>query len=296
MNLTRLRYFVTVADELHFGRAADLLHMAQPPLSQQIRLLENEIGAELFERTTRRVSLTDAGRTLYPHALELLRDADELERLMAEHAGGDVGVLRIGFVDSSSYAVMPQFLRSYRERWPEVRFELHTMSSEAQGQALPQRHIDIGIARTRGDEPGLSHTVILEERLFVALSSDHPLSKRKKLRLAEVVGESLISFSQSESPALTSELRAMLEAAGGSYEPVIEAQEYTTIVGLVAAGEGVAVVPQTVRSFQPDNLAYVALSDPEAVTRLMLLTREDERLQVVQHAVDLATELFGPTF
>ncbi len=288
MNLTRLRYFVVLAEELHFGRAADVLHMAQPALSQQIRLLEKETGADLFERTTRRVSLTHAGRTLYPRAAELLRDADELERLMAEHADGNAGILRIGFVDSSSYAVMPQFLRSYRERWPEVRFELHSMSSEAQSHALPNGQIDIGIARTKGDERLLSHTEILEEDLVVAVGADHELASQPRLRLADLAGESFISFSRTSSPALTSELRSMLEAEGAHYDPIIEAEEYTTIIGLVSAGEGIAVVPATVRSFQPTGVVYIPLVNKEATSRLFLLTRKDERLRVARHAIDLA--------
>lgn len=292
MNLTRLRYFVAVAEELHFGRAADRLHMAQPPLSQQIRQLEKEISTELFDRTTRRVELTAAGRTLYPEAVRLLRNADTVERLMAEHSDGETGVLRVGFVDSASYAVMPQFLRAYRERWPRVRFELNTMSSEAQRVALAQGVIDIGIARTRGTEPGLSHTVILEERLHVALSAGHPFADRPSVGLHELAGQSFISFSRSESPALSSELHSMLQQVGVDYAPVIEAEEYTTIVGLVAAGEGIAVVPESVRSFQPERLVYVPISDPAAAVRLMLLTREDEQLQVVRHALELAAERF----
>lgn len=293
MNLTRLQYFVVVADELHFGRAAERLHMAQPPLSQQIRQLENDLGTKLFDRTTRSVELTDAGRTLYPQAQQLLAQADGLERLMAEHSAGVSGVLRLGFVDSASYAVMPQFLRAYRERHPAVSFELHTMSSEAQRAALANGTIDVGIARTRGTEPGIAHAVILEESLFVAVSSAHRLSDRKSTSLGQLAGEAFISFSQTESPAFSAELRSMLEAAGCVYQPVIEAEEYTTIVGLVAAGEGIAVVPAAVRSFRPPNLEYVRLRDRHATTRLMLITREGEPLNIVRRALDVAADVFG---
>lgn len=293
MNLTRLRYFVVLADELHFGRAAQRLHMAQPPLSQAIRQLEAEVGSPLFDRTTRRVELTAAGHVLLPEAQRLLTQSEVVDRLMAEHRDGESGQLRVGFVDSSSYAVMPQFLRAYRERWPGVRFELRTMSSEAQRHALADGAIDIGIARTRGTEPGIDHTLILEEKLYVALSSSHRLAARKSTTLSQLAGESFISFSQTESPALTGELRLMLEDAGAAYDPVIEAEEYTTIIGLVAAGEGIAVVPAAVRSFAPPSLVYVPLRDANAVSRLMLLTRKTEQLRVVQQALELAEELFS---
>jgi DNA-binding transcriptional LysR family regulator len=291
MNLTRLRYFVVVAEELHFGRAAERLHMAQPPLSQQIRQLEHDLGSDLFDRTTRRVELSGAGRTLLPQARRLLAQADAVDRLMGEHRTGGAGELRLGFVDSASYQVMPQLLRAHRARHPAVTFELHSMSSEAQRTALLDGELDLGIARTRG-EAGLDHRIILEEPLFLAVSTDHRLASRKSTSLAQLVGESFISFSRTQSPALSSELRTMLDRAGVRYDPIIEAEEYTTIVGLVAAGEGVAVVPAAVRSFQPPNLAYVRLRDPEAMSRLMLLTRHDEPLQIVTRAVELAHELF----
>jgi len=292
MNLTRLRYFVVVAEELHFGRAAERLHMAQPPLSQQIRQLEHELGSDLFDRTTRRVELTGAGRTLLPQARRLLAQADAVDRLMIEHRSGGAGELRLGFVDSASYEMMPRLLRAHRERHPGITFELHSMSSEAQRLALLDGELDLGIARTRGDEAGLDHRIILEEPLFLAVSTDHRLASRKSTSLSQLVGESFISFSRTQSPALSSELRTMLDRAGVRYDPIIEAEEYTTIVGLVAAGEGVAVVPAAVRSFQPPNLAYVRLRDPEAMSRLMLLTRHDEPLQIVTRAVELAHELF----
>lgn len=292
MNLTRLRYFVVVAEELHFGRAAKRLHMAQPPLSQQIRQLEQELGSDLFERTTRRVELTGAGRTLLPQARRLLAQADAVDRLMSEHRTGGAGELRLGFVDSASYEMMPRLLRAHRERHPGISFELHSMSSESQRTALLDGELDLGLARTRGDEAGLDHRIIIEERLFLAVSSDHRLADRASTSLSQLADESFISFSRTQSPALTSELQTMLDRAGVRYDPIIEAEEYTTIVGLVAAGEGVAVVPAAVRSFQPPNLTYVRLRDPEATSRLMLLTRNDEPLRIVTRAVELAHELF----
>jgi len=293
MNLTRLRYFTVVADELHFGRAADRLHIAQPPLSQQIRLLEKEIGSQLFERTTRSVELTAAGQLLEPEAKRLVAQADALARLMASYQSGDTGLLRLGFVDSAAYEVMPQFLRAYRERWPGVRFELLTMSSDAQRAALASGDLDLGIARTRGDQPGINQTMILEEPMCLAVSTSHRLASRRSTTLRQLRSEAFIGFTRTQSPALSAELTALLAANGVNYDPVIEAEEYTTIIGLVAAGEGIAIVPSAVRSFQPANLTYVNLRDPEATTRLMLLSRSSEKLKVVHNALELATVLFA---
>jgi len=292
MNLKRLKYFVAVAEELHFGRAAQRLHMAQPPLSQQIRSLEEELGATLFERSTRSVKLTRAGELLLPEARRLTADADALERLMAEHRSGVTGELRVGFVDSASYSVMPEFLRAYRERWPGIRFELHTMTSDTQQAALLAGDLDVGIARTRSSRKEIAHTVILEERLYVAVAASHPLGKRKTVRLTRLADEAFLGFNRSASPMLSAEVAALLAGAGIDYEPVIEAEEYTTIIGLVAAGEGIAIVPAGVRSFQPSGLNYVQISDREAVTQLMILSRADDQLQVVRQALTLAAELF----
>ena len=153
MNLQRLRYFVAVAEELHFGRAAERLHMSQPPLSQQIRLLERELDTALFDRSTRRVSLTDAGTFLYPEAVRLLAAADGVDRLMDQHRHGRAGTLRVGFVDSAAYEVMPRVLSEYRRRWPRVGYELHTMSSDEQVQALRAGQIDLGHRPGRGRRP-----------------------------------------------------------------------------------------------------------------------------------------------
>ena len=292
MNLTRLRYFTMLATELHFGRAAERLHIAQPPLSQQIRLLEKEVGSALFDRTTRRVELTTAGRMLLPRAERLVADAEAAERLMAEYQAGGTGVLRLGFVDSASYEVMPRFLRAYRERWPGVRFELLTMSSDTQSSALAAGELDLGIARARGNEAGMTHTMILEEQLYLAVSASHRLAGRGSTTLSQLEGESFIGFTRTQSPALSAELATLMATNGVDYDPIIEAEEYTTIIGLVAAGEGIAVVPAAVRSFQPADLHYIALRDPDATTRLMLLSRRGEQLKVVHQALDLAADLF----
>lgn len=294
MDLTRLRYFVAVADELHFGRAAARLHMAQPPLSRQIRRLETDLGTDLFTRTTRKVELTPAGALLHNEAVRLLAQADQVHRLMSQHRSGDVALLRIGFVDSASYAVMPKFLRAHRERWPQVRYELHTLSSEAQQAAFTAGDIDLGIARA-ASASNLDQRVILDEPLFVALPVQHRLAGQKSTSFRDLAGEGFISFTRADSPTLTEHLRASLALVDVDYDPVIEAEEYTTILGLVAAGEGIAIVPDTVRSFQPEGLIYTPLRDPQARTQLLMLSRRDSRLPAVARALALADELYFRT-
>lgn len=296
MNLKRLRYFVVTAEELHFGRAAERLHMAQPPLSQQIQRLEAELGTKLFERSTRSVTLTDAGAHLLPDARRLLADADALERRVGEHLSGESGVLRLGFVDSSSYEVMPRFLRSHRDRWPGVTYELRSMSSDEQALALAAGDIDIGIARSDAGsrDPAIDLTAeeFLQESLLVAVSEDHRLASQKSTTITKLAGESLIGFDRKISPSLFRKREALFARYGLGYDTIIEATEYTTVLGLVAAGEGVAVIPESVGALLLPHLRYVRLRDADAVSSLVLLRRTGDPSPLVRNAVALVGELF----
>ena len=293
MNLKRLRYFVAVAEELHFGRAAQRLHMSQPPLSQQIRLLEREFDTALFDRSTRRVSLTDAGAFLYPEAVRLLASADGVDRLMDQHHHGHAGTLRVGFVDSAAYEVMPRALSEYRRRWPRVDYELHTMSSDEQVRALREGRIDLGIGRAAADPQHVEATLVTHERLLVAAGASHRLAAASTTSLRDLSGETMIGFDRRVSPSLHAVLAGMLGAEGVPYDPVIEATEYTTILGFVAAGEGIAIVPASVQTFRPPELHYVDIGDRSASVPLLLLTRTGEPLPLVAQALEVVAELYA---
>ncbi len=287
VNLRRLHYFVAVAEELHFGRAADRLDMAQPPLSQQIRTLENELGLRLFQRNTRRVALTDAGRELLPHARSMLRGADELRRTMDGVRDGRAGILRLGFVDSASYGMLPPFLREHRDAAPGVRHVLRSMSSDAQRAALLDGELDLGITRTPGAVADLEVVMLATEPLVLAVADDHPLASAGRIDLEEVAGSSFIGFDRSASPTLFAEVASLFARRGMVYDPVLEAGEYTTVLGLVAAGLGVALAPASVRTFAPRGLGYLTVRDDDAVARLMLLHRPGPR-PIVSTAIEVA--------
>ncbi len=292
MNLQRLRYFAAVAEELHFGRAADRLHISQPPLSQQIRLLERELDTTLFDRSTRRVTLTDAGKFLYPEAVRLLAAADGVDRLMEQRRHGQTGTLRVGFVDSAAYEVMPRVLAEYRRRRPRVDFELHTLSSDEQVEALRAGRIDLGIGRAVADPAHVESTLVMHERLLLAVGSSHRLAEPSPACLRDLSGEPIIGFDRTVSPSLHAVLAGMLAIGGVAYDPMIEATEYTTILGFVAAGEGVAIVPAGVQTFRPPGLVYVPLEDASASVPLLLLRGAGEPLPLVSHALEVVAELY----
>ena len=290
LTLRRLNYFVTVADELHFGRAAEILHIAQPALSQQIRQLESDLGLRLFERTTRRVSLTPGGSAFLPHARHLLVTAQGVARAAAELRAGQRGNLRVGFVDSAAYEFVPRFLHRFRQASPAVTLQLHTMSSDEQAAALVAGQIDIGIARVTLDHAPLLATVVDDEPLVAAVQSSHRLASEPSIRLSELRDDEFVGFAREQSPTLHARLRAMLAPHGVSYSPAIEATEYTTILGLVAAGEGVAIVPAGVQSLRLGGLTFVPISDPEASVQLVVLTRVDDPSVIVANAVEELTQ------
>lgn len=285
-SLRRLDAFVAVADELHFGRAADRLHIAQPALSQQVRHLESELGLTLFERTTRKVALTADGAAFLPHARGLLVSARGVLRAADELRVGARGRLRVGFVDSAAYEFVPGFLRRFRAAWPDVAVELHTMSSDEQAHALAEGSIDIGVARTIPVRPAVDAGVLGHDRLLVATPANHPIAEQRSVRLHRLHRDSFVGFSREVSPSLHAEMRALLLAHDVRYDPAIEATEYTTIVGLVAAGEGIALVPSGVRRLQLPNVVYVDVADRDARLALVRLSRLDDPQVVIANAID----------
>jgi len=284
-NLRRLDAFVAVAEELHFGRAADRLHIAQPALSQQIRQLEADLGLALLERTTRRVALTPDGAAFLPHARQLLVSAQGVARAAEELRVGARGRLRLGFVDSTAFEFVPWFLRRFRSTWPEADVELHTMSSDEQARALVDGDIDLGVARTVPVRPAVDSAVLGHDRFMLAVPADHAVAGQRTVSLRRLAQETFVGFSRTSSPSLHAELRSLLGGHGVGYDPAIEATEYTTIVGLVAAGEGDALVPAGVRRLQLPNVAYVKVADADARVALVRLSRIDEPQTIVANAI-----------
>lgn len=290
--LRHLHYFVTVAEERHFGRAAERLQMAQPPLSQQIRRLEAEVGTELFTRTTRRVDLTPAGAAYLQRAREILASveaaADEAHRV----AAGMVGHLTIGCVGSATYSLLPALSRQLAEALPGIDFSFRgEMLVADQVHALREGTIDVALLRPPIPEGNLTVTPLRQERLVVAVPSDHPLAGRRQVRVADLADTDLIVHSAARRSTMFDLVQRLLREA--HIEPRIrhEVGETSTLITLVAGGLGVAVVPQPVSALALTGVIYLPLVRPTTHTTLAVAHRADRSEPHLDRALAVIEEL-----
>jgi len=252
------RQFKAVAEELHFGRAAARLHMSQPPLTQAIALLESRLQVRLLERTKRRVALTAAGAALLPKVNELLDRALELPTLARAAAAGEVGTLRLGFVTTVGYALLPRWVQALRTEFSGVVLELIEATGDVQLQALARGEIDAGLMlHSPGFAPtGWQSQCVDSEPMVLALAQQHPLTARSSIDLRDVLTEPLVIFPRRIAPSLHDAIFALYHHAGQLPRVSQEAIQMQTIVNLVSAGLGVAWVPQSVEQFQRSGVVY----------------------------------------
>jgi DNA-binding transcriptional LysR family regulator len=260
------RQFVAVAEELHFGRAARRLHMTQPPLTQAIAQLERLLGVRLFERTKRSVAPTAAGEALLPQARELLARAQALPAHARAAAGGETGRLRLAFVSTVGFSLLPQWLRAFRSEHPQLQLELVEATGDVQLEALARGDIDAGfMLHSPGFAPaGLQHLRVARESLVVALPEQHPLARSPRLPLRALLDEPLVLFPRRILPSLHDALFAMYHGAGREPRVAQEAIQMQTIVNLVSGGLGIAWVPDSVRQFQRPGVVYRQLGSRPA--------------------------------
>lgn len=291
--LRHLEYFVAVAEELHFGRAAERLHMAQPPLSQQIRRLEEELGAQLFYRTKRRVQLTEVGQAFLQEARLTLAQAEQAVRVAQRAGRGELGQLIVGFVGSAGYGTLPHLLKIFRERFPDVNLVLRELTSAQQVQALRNARIQVGFLRSpvRGND--LVFEDIQREPLLVALPEQHPLASRLRIPLQALAGESFIIFPRHLGPAFYDQIITLCQQAGFSPNVVQEAIEMQTIVSLVAAEIGVALVPASIRHWQRVGVMYRELEGETTMTTITMAWRKDDTAPVLHTFLNAVREVMA---
>jgi DNA-binding transcriptional LysR family regulator len=280
MEIRRLRYFIAVAEELSFTRAAERLHIAQPPLSIQIRALEQEIGARLFDRDQRHVYLTQAGRHLLERARGILAAVEETKAEVRCAELGEIGSLHLGYASSAMFtSTLTSAIKQFQGDYPQVRLTLHEMTSLDQINGLHYRSLDAGIVRKT--EVAVPSGIGIEQwyraPLVAAMAHDHPLCKRRSIGIGDLRKEPFIMYPRESGIGLYWQVLRLCASAGFRPQIAREVQELTTIVGLVDAGVGVAVVPADTRSIKLPGVSYMPLRDEGAFSVLYLAFRESDR-------------------
>jgi DNA-binding transcriptional LysR family regulator len=293
MDLRQLRYFVAVAEERHFGRAAARLHMAQPPLSQAIRQLEGELGVTLLHRTTRRVDLTDAGIAYLERARAILAEVDEAAQHARRVAAGAVGHLTIGCVGSATYSLLPALSRHLSAELPGIDFSFRgEMLAPDQVAALQRGTIDVALLRPPVADLSLAVRTLRRDRLVVALPVDHPLARRTRVSAAALAEADLIVHSAGRRSVMYDVVLGLLHEAG--IEPRIrhEVGETSTLITLVAGGLGLAVVPEPVTALALDGVTYRPLVRPSATVELAVAHRADRSEPHLARTIEVIRGLF----
>ncbi|AMW86297.1 MULTISPECIES: LysR family transcriptional regulator [Pseudomonas] len=290
MELRHLRYFIAVAEELHFGRAAQVLGISQPPLSQQIQALEQEIGARLFERTNRRVELSEAGRLFLQEARLVLAQVDKAADVARRAQLGELGELKIGFTSSAPFnSSIPQAIFAFRQAFPAVHLNLQEMSSTEVAESLVDESIQVGLMRPLPLPDSLSVVELMREPLVAVLNAGHPLveGSERGLHLAQLAEEPFVFFPRTYGSGLYAQLLNLARDAGFSPHFAQEAGEAMTIIGLVAAGLGVSVLPASYQRIRIDGVVYRTLLDQEAVTAVWLVQRKGQQTPMAKAFVEL---------
>jgi DNA-binding transcriptional LysR family regulator len=278
MDLRRLRYFVALAETLHFGKAALRLNIAQPPLSHQIRVLEEELGARLFERSNRRVELTPAGQALLPEARSLLAQAERTSAIASRVERGELGELRIGFTSAAALTeVIPRLILGYRREWPGVRLRINELTTQEQLTAMLEHRLEFAFIRG-ADTPDLPSSLravrLFEDALVAALPPQHEYSEDVgPLSVKSLANESFVMYPRESGTGVYDQVMSLCQRAGFVPQVVQEVLSAPTMVGLVAAGLGVALVPASFRRIEASGVVYRTLREKQAKSAMWLVFR-----------------------
>ena len=292
MELRHLRYFLAVAEELNFSRAAERLHIAQPPLSQQIRSLENELGVQLINRDERPIRLTESGIALFDQAAELLGRLDEIVTSVQRIGKGQTGSITVGFVGSATYDILPELFRRFRQEYADVELSLIELRAVPQIEKLRHREIDVGFMRASIEDESLESWPVAEEPLIVALPENHALARKSCIELSALKGEPFIGF-----PAATTILGGYLlkvcKDAGFEANVVQETIELQTAISLVSAGLGLTLAPACLQKVERVGVVYRPLAPPVPKTTLYVVSRKDNKSPVVTAFLKLLQDVLA---
>jgi DNA-binding transcriptional LysR family regulator len=291
MELRHLRYFVAVAEELHFGRAAARVRIAQPPLSQQIRQLEQELGVTLFNRTKRRVTLTPAGAAFLGEAERVLAQAERAVHTAQRAGRGEIGRLAVAFVPSADLDILPRLLRAWVPRFPHVELELHTMLPDQQTAALRDGRAEVGLLRLPIDDTGLVVESIRREPLVAVLPARHPLARQARVKVAELRGDAMILFPRHVAPGYRELFDSVCRRAGFVPRVAHETESIQTNLGLVAGGLGVTLMPEPILNLRRAGVVYRPLAPPVPHVELAVAYPRDHRSAILPAFLQVLREV-----
>jgi len=292
MELRHLRYFIAVAEELHFGLASKRLNISQPPLSQQIMQLEKEIGVRLFSRTKRRVEVTPAGLVFLEEARKIMALSDDAVRRTIRADKGEIGRLAVGYIGSANYSLLPQVIREFRKRFQDVDLSLAEMNTSNQIEALRDGRIHVGFLRPpQGIEnEGLSIESVFREPLMVAMPQNYHVNGKTSIPLRMLAKESFIMIPRQRGPGFFDYIIALCQKEGFSPHIVLEASQFHTIIGLVAAEIGIAIVPATMQRSRFEGVVFRTIAGgAETVLKIAWVTNSQSL--VLQNFLDVVIEV-----
>lgn len=277
IELRHLRYFVAVAEDLHFGRAAQRLHIVQPALSRQIQQLEGEVGALLLQRTQRSVALTAAGEVFLEKSRLILAQVMQASREAARIAEGESGTLKVTFINSSTYRLLPDILEVFRRRHPQITLALHEMTVLDQIEALRRGDAEISLMRPPIDEKAIEYEVIARECFLLAVPCQHRLAACQEVEISSLREENFVLFAARESPLLHARIIHSCEAVGFTPRVAQLAIQIHTVLGLVGAGLGIALVPQAAVNLAMPRVRLLRVKGPLEPVEVVLAWRRDSR-------------------
>ena len=287
MELRQLRYFITIAEEGNFSRAAERLHVSQPPLSTQMKSLEDELGVQLFERSNRGVSLTAAGAVFFTETRTLLARLEHAKSEAQRAGRGDTGLLSIGFVSIADYGILPPALRNFRVSFPLVEVQLHELTTDAQIRELRAARLDLGIGLAPVDEPDIEFESLLREDLVLAAPSGHPAVKGVgAVDLRSLSKENFIVVPRDLAPGLHDLMISHCRTAGFAPKITQHARQMQTVIGLVSCGMGVALVPSSVRQLRRAGVRYRPLRGKAVFVEVGVLRLRAAESRLREHFVE----------
>ncbi|MDV8156326.1 cis,cis-muconate-binding transcription regulator CatM [Acinetobacter bereziniae] len=293
MELRHLRYFVSVVEEQSITKAAEKLCIAQPPLSRQIQKLEEELGILLFERGSRPVRTTDAGQFFYQHAVQILTHTAQATS-MAKRISSINMIIRIGYVSSLLYALLPQIIYLFRQNNPDIQVELLEYGTKDQIEALKLGKIDLGFGRLRISDPAIKRILLRKEKLKLAIHKNHYLTEyvHKGIYLSQIIDESIFSYPATQKPNFSTLIQSIFTELGLVPKNMIEVREIHMALGLVSSGEGVCIIPESASDIGMKNLVYIPILDMEAYSPISLAVRNMDQSPYLSKVLECVKQVF----